>query len=544
MRCFSALLLLVVISVRGLPLRAAELEPAQRPIEAVVDHYIDALLTKDKVTAVKQADDATLIRRLTLDLAGRIPTVAEAQAFVNSTSPTKRAELVDRLLGSPDFNLHYRNELDVLLSPGRGGGDELRKYLTWAVEQNRPWNRMFGDMLAGDENDEHQKAALSFVRTRAKEIDDITNDTSVLFFGVNVTCAKCHDHPLVEDWKQDHYFGMASFFNRTYLAKKDRIGEKHVGDLKFKTKKGEEKQARFMFLTGAVIDEPKIDRSPEQTKELEEAFKKHMKDEEPGAAPKIEFSPRAKLVEVALRDGDNAFFAKNFVNRMWAKMFGRGLIDPLDQIISANPASHPELLDWLVRDTLKHEYDVKRLLRGLALSQAYSRGGQWDSKDNLPEPQYFAISRPRPLSPKQYGLSLVIAASSPSQFPAGMSPEDWKKRREQLEGASNGWAGLFEQPRENFQIAVDEALLFANSNRIEGDLLRDSNDRLLGHVKSLKDPVEQVTAAYWATASRAPSADEIAAINDYVTKRASNPADAWKQVVWALLTGPELRFNH
>ena len=106
MRCFSALLLLVVISVRGLPLRAAELEPAERPIEAVVDHYIDALLTKDKVTAVKQADDATLIRRLTLDLAGRIPTVAEAQAFVNSTSPTKRAELVDRLLGSPDFNLH------------------------------------------------------------------------------------------------------------------------------------------------------------------------------------------------------------------------------------------------------------------------------------------------------------------------------------------------------------------------------------------------------------------------------------------------------
>lgn len=544
MRCFSALLLFVVFSLRCLPAMAAELEPADRPIEAVVDHYIDELLKKDKVTAVKQADDATLIRRLTLDLAGRIPTVAEAQAFVNSTSPTKRVELVDRLLASPDFNLHHRNELDVLLSHSRGGGDELRKYLTWAVEQNRPWNRMFGDMLAGDESDEHQKSALTFVRTRARELDDLTNDTSVLFFGVNVTCAKCHDHPLVEDWKQDHYFGMASFFNRTYLAKKDRIGEKYSGDLKFKTKKGEEKQARFMFLTSAVIDEPKIDRSPEQIKEIEAVFKKHMNDEDPGVAPKVEFSPRAKLVEVALRDGDNSYFVKNFVNRMWARMFGRGLIDPLDQITSANPASHPELLDWLVRDTLKHDYDVKRLLRGIVLSQAYSRGGQWDSKDNLPEPQYFAISRPRPMSPKQYGLSLLIAAASPKQFPAEMSPEDWKKRREQLEGASNGWAGLFEQPRENFQIAVDEALLFANSNRIEGDLLRDSNDRLLGHVKSLKDPTEQVTAAYWATASRAPTADEIAAINDYITKRSSNPADAWKQVVWALLTGPELRFNH
>lgn len=521
---------------------AAELEPADRPLEMVIDHYVDALLTKDKIKPAAQVDDANLIRRLTLDLAGRIPTVAEAQGYVESTSPTKRAELVDRLLASPDFVWHHRNELDVMFNPNRGG-DEIRKYLLWAAQQNRPWHQMFRDMLTGDESDENQKAGLSFVRTRARELDDITNDTSVLFFGVNVTCAKCHDHPLVEDWKQDHYFGMASFFHRTYVAKKDRLGEKLAGDLKFKTKKGEEKQARFMFLTSEVWDEPKSERTPEQTKELEEAIKKHMKDEDPGQAPKLDVSPRAKLVDFALKDTNNAFFAKNFVNRMWARLFGRGLIDPLDQIISANPASHPELLDWLVRDAVTHDYDLKRLLRGIALSQTYSRSSRLETNSEALDGKYFAVARPRPLTPRQYGLSLLIASASPNQY-GSTTGDEWAKRREQLESTAGGLAGMFEQPRENFQIAVDEALLFSNSSRIENDLLRDGTDRVLGYLKTIKEPNDQVTAAYWSISSRVPTTDERAAVLDYINKHSANPADGWKQVVWALLTGPELRFNH
>ena len=236
-------------------LLAAELLPADRPIEAVVDHYVDQLNQADKVTVAAQADDATLIRRLMLDLAGRIPTTTEAREFVASTSATKRVELVDRLLSSPDYVFHQRNELDYLLQPSRST-DDFRKYLTWAVEQNRPWNAMFQDMLVGDENDEQQRAALQFVRKRANNVDDLTNDTSVLFFGVNVSCAKCHDHPLVEDWKQDHYYGLTAFFSRTYSGKKERLGEKFFGDVKFKTTKGVEKQAQFMFLTGAVVVEP------------------------------------------------------------------------------------------------------------------------------------------------------------------------------------------------------------------------------------------------------------------------------------------------
>lgn len=524
-------------------LLAAELLPADRPIEAVVDHYVDQLNQVDKVTVAAQADDATLIRRLTLDLAGRIPTTNEAREFVASTSATKRVELVDRLLSSPDYVFHQRNELDYLLQPSRST-DDFRKYLTWAVEQNRPWNAMFQDMLVGDENDEQQRAALQFVRKRANNVDDLTNDTSVLFFGVNVSCAKCHDHPLVEDWKQDHYYGLTAFFNRTYSGKKERLGEKFSGDVKFKTTKGVEKQAQFMFLTGIVVEEPKIERSAEDTKKIEEAIKQQMQNDNPPPVPKPEFSPRQKLVEVALRDGDNSFFSKNIANRIWARLLGRGLVDPPDQLHSQNPASHPELLNWLARDLVTHGYDMKRLVRGIALTQTYSRSSRWDSAAETPDPKHFALAVPRAMTPRQYAMALLIASSNPTQFPAADKPDEWKKRRESLESTSNGLANSFELPKEGFQVAVDEALFFSNSGRADNDFLRDSNDKLIGHLKTIPDQKAMLEAATWAIYSRAPSADELTAMSGYLAQRASQPADALKQTVWALITGPELRFNY
>lgn len=524
-------------------LLAAELLPADRPIEAVVDHYVDQLNQADKVTVAAQADDATLIRRLTLDLAGRIPTTTEAREFVASTSATKRVELVDRLLSSPDYAFHQRNELDYLLQPSRST-DDFRKYLTWAVEQNRPWNAMFQDMLIGDENDEQQRAALQFVRKRANNVDDLTNDTSVLFFGVNVSCAKCHDHPLVEDWKQDHYYGLTAFFSRTYSGKKERLGEKFSGDVKFKTTKGVEKQAQFMFLTGAVVEEPKIERSAEDTKKIEEAIKQQMQNDNPPPVPKPEFSPRQKLVEVALRDGDNSFFSKNIANRIWARLLGRGLVDPPDQLHSQNPASHPELLNWLARDLVTHGYDMKRLVRGIALTQTYSRSSRWDSAAETPDPKHFALAVPRAMTPRQYAMALLIASSNPTQFPAADKPDEWKKRRESLESTANGLANSFELPKEGFQVAVDEALFFSNSGRADNDFLRDSNDKLIGHLKTIPDQKAMLEAATWAIYSRAPSADELTAMYGYLAQRASQPADALKQTVWALITGPELRFNY
>ena len=527
---------------------AAELPSADLPIEQVIDQAVQQRLEAEKVTAAPQADDANVLRRLMLDVAGRIPTSEEAKGYVANGSATKRVELVDRLLASPDFIWHQRNEFDRMLLPNKPNDGDFRKYLLWAVKENRPWDAMFRDMLVGDEADENRKHALTFIKSRARDLDDMLNDTAIVFFGVNVTCAKCHDHPLTPDWKQHHYFGMASFFSRTYVTKKNLLAERPFGEVKFKSKRKDdtkgEQTAKFQFLTGSVIDEPVVERSADDIKKIEEVIKGSMQTDDAPPPEKPSFSPREKLVEVALRTEDNQFFARNIVNRVWDRFFGRGLVHPVDQLHAANAPSHPELLDWLTRDLVAHNYDLKRLLRGIVLSQAYSRSSEWPSSGTPPDAALFAVARLKPLTPRQYSLSLFIAANNPTQWPAADQPDKWVTRREQLENESNGWAGHFEMPGESFQIAVDEALLLNNNKRVEDEFLRDSGDRLVGHLKSFSDNQAVIESAVLAICSRPPRDDERAALEDFLQKRSADRVTALRQLVWVLLTGPEMRFSH
>ncbi|MFO1045458.1 MAG: DUF1549 domain-containing protein [Planctomycetaceae bacterium] len=521
---------------------AAELVAPDFTIEKAIDYYIQARLTERQVQPVPAADDCTLVRRTSLDLQGRIPTVTETKQFVDSTDADKRVKLVDAMLASPDFAYHFRNQLDTLLMIGqKGAPGEWREYLLKSARQNRPWNQMFRDMLIANEDDPEAKGANTFVRVRAKELDELTNDTSSIFFGVNVSCAKCHDHPLVEDWKQDHYFGMASFFQRTYVTKKNGIAEKFSGEVKFKTTKGEDKIAKLMFLTGTTIEEPVIQVSAEEKKKQDEEVKKQTQDDKAGPPPTPPFSPRTKLVEVALQTGNDQFFARAIVNRIWAMYLGRGLVHPLDQMHSGNPASHPELLEWLSRDLIQHQFDLRRLVRGIVLSQTYARSSEWNASSEPPAADIFAVALVRPLSPRQYSMSLRIASSSPEAYKP--ATEDWQKRRDDLERSCEGFANQFELPGENFQVGVDEALLFSNSPQFTDDYLRDSGDRLIGVIKAQPDRGAQINTAYWSALSRAPSADEVAACEQFMAKR-TKPVAGLRQMVWALLTSPELRFNH
>ena len=535
---------LSLVCICGGTLQAAELAAPDLAIEQAIDQYIQARLSERQVTPAPIADDCTLVRRTTLDLQGRIPTVSEARKFVDSTEAEKRLKLVDSLLASPDFAYQFRNQLDTLLMGGqKGNHNEFREYLLKSVRQNRHWDQMFRDMLIGSEDDPEVKGATTFVRVRARELDELTNETSTVFFGVNVSCAKCHDHPLVEDWKQDHYFGLASFFQRTYVTKKNGLAEKFSGEVKFKTTKGVDKVAKMMFLTGTTIDEPVVEVSAEERKKQDEEVKKQTQDDKAGPAPKPPFSPREKLVEVALQTGNDQFFARAIVNRVWAMYLGRGLVHPLDQLHSANPASHPELLDWLSRDLITHQFDLRRLVRGIVLSQAYARSSEWSGSTEPPAADLFAVALVRPLSPRQYSMSLRLASSNPDSYKPEVGGEEWQKRRDELERNAEGFANQFEQPGENFQVGVDEALLFSNSPQFFDDFVRDSQDRLVGAIRQQPDKTAQITTAYWAALTRAPSAEEIAACNQYLEKR-TEPVAGLRQMVWALLTSPELRFNH
>ena len=531
----------VLVSPLAPQLRADE-PGADRPIAEVIDHYISARLADEKVEPAPAAAPSELIRRLTLDLAGRIPTAAEAAAFLEAPPETRVAEAVERLLASPDFEYHQRNWLNNLLLPAKRNDGKFREYLLTAVRENRPWDVMFREMISGEELPEDRQAAQTFLRERARSVDDMTNDTSRLFFGVSINCAKCHDHPLVLDWLQDHYYGFASFFDRTYLTKKNTLAEKYSGKVKFKTTAGEEKFAELMFLTGTVIEEPEVERSAEQKKKEDALVAKAMKDPKAPQPPAPEFSPRSRFVEVALQPEDNRFFSRSIVNRLWARLTGHGLVHPLDQMHSSNPPSHPGLMDWLARDMVSHNYDLKRLIRGIVLSETYARSTAWTKDGELPEAALFAVGRVRPMTPRQYALSLMLASASPQQFPAEVSAEDWKKQREQLENAANGFAGLIEQPGEDFQVSVDEALLLSNSDRIERDFLRDAGDRLIGYLKSISDPRQQIREAFLSICSRLPDEEETAALEVYLSSRADRPVEALQQAVWAMLASPEMRF--
>ncbi len=522
---------------------ADDLAAPDRPVEEVVDQYIDAGLAAAGITPAPAADDANFIRRVTLDLAGRIPAASEVQAYVQSAEPDKKAKLVDRLLATPDFAYHQRNEFDATLMAAKGDG-EWREWLLKGFEENRPWPQTFREIMLPRESEPAAKGAALFLKSRASNVDDMTNDTSRLFFGVSINCAKCHDHPLVADWTQDHYFGMASFFNRTYLTKKGFLAERDEGNLKFRTTAGEEKQGRLVFLTaGEIAESPLAERSDEQRKASEEKQKAdNDRETPPEPSP---FSRRALLVEVALRPDPNGFFPRAFVNRTWSRLFGFGLVMPLDQMHSENKPSHPELLAWLARDAEAHNYDLKRLARGIALSRAYGRSSRWEQPGDRPPERHFAVAIVRPLTPMQLSLSLITATTNPLELAQRLEKADeWKNRRRDLENHAHGFAQQLEIPGENFQVGVAEALLFSNNQQIENEYLRDAPDRLVGTLKGISDRPQMIQTAFRAVLSRDAQPEEIEPVEKYLAAREDHAVAALQQFVWSLLTDSEFRFNY
>ncbi|MCZ2343700.1 MAG: DUF1549 and DUF1553 domain-containing protein [Bacteroidales bacterium] len=523
---------------------AVELLPANKPIETVIDLAIQARLQADGVQPAPQADDATLIRRLTLDLVGRIPTLVETDDYVGSSDPNKRAKLVDRLMASPGFVRFQAEQLDVMLNSTVAGDDRrqgsVRNYLRTALADGKTWDQIFRDLMLPNEDDPKTKSAVNFLKARARDTDRLTNDVSVAFFGVNVSCAQCHDHPLVADWKQDHFYGMKSFLDRTYEAG-NFLAERGAGLVKFKPTRGPERSAQMMFLTGTIVDSPTVrELTKDEQKREKELIEKAKQDKKAPPAPP--FSARAQLVELALKPKESQFFARSIVNRLWYRLLGYGLVMPLDQMHSENPASHPALLDWLARDFRDHGYNLRQTIRGIVLSQTYSRSSI-DPREIPPAASYFAVGRLKPLTPMQLAASLRIATRDPAGF-AGMKPDERERQIESLVSGAAGFAAYFEEPGDDFQIGVAEALFFSNSDRIAQEFLNNHGGTLLGRLKTVTDPREAVTLLVRTVYGRLPNADEMKGLTDYLARRTDRTPEAYKQILWALLTASEFRFTY
>lgn len=517
-----------------------ELEPEGKPIHEVIDHYVNAALQEANSVAAPQADDATVLRRTMLDLVGRTPTASEARAYTSDVDPDKRRKLVESLLHAPAYARHQANEFDAMLMLGSNAN--LREYLVEAIGENRPWDAMFREMMLGVVEDVEQKGPLQYIRARSNDIDKLTVRASVDFFGVNISCAKCHDHPEAPEWTQDRFYGMKSFFARTF-DNGGLVGEREYGQVQYKTTSGETIDAKLMFFTGHVVEEGEAKEPTDEEKKAEKNRLEQLKKDKK-APPPAKNSRRQKLVDIARDDAAaREYFSRAIVNRIWARLLGRGLVTPVDQMHPENPPSHPELLGWLARDLQAHQYDLRRLIQGIVLSDVYARSSLWSSESERPDPALFAIGAVRPLTPSQYASALKIAATDPNYFAADVAAEELAKRIEQTENAARGFAGLIEYPGEDFQIGVTEALLFANGDRFQREFLAEGNT-LVSAIKKLENDDQLVETLIWSVFGRAPHDEETTALKAYLEAESSRRDQACANLVWAMLTSAELRFNH
>lgn len=507
-----------------------------------IDQLISDRLATEGVQPGAAVADEGFVRRVTLDLAGRIPTASELNAYKQSTDPDRKRHLVQSLIESPDFAYQQRDQLDILLLQRDEFNDRWREYLLEATKQNRPWDQLFRETMLPEEYATADKRPVAFLKRRTNDLDAMTNDASVLWFGVNISCAKCHDHPLVEDWKQSHYYGMAAFFKRTYQTRAGFLSERFEGLPKYTDIGGQEHEAELMFLTGQKIDLQPVEAEGDALKKIQEQIKKAEQDEKAEAPPRPAFRPRAKLVETALTESEKRYFARNMANRLWARFFGRGLVHPLDQMHSQNPPSHPELLDDLTNALVQSGYDLRHMVQAIVLTDSYSRGIRHADASSL-APEWFAVATPRALTPRQLSLSLRVASANPDQL-TGISAEDWPAKREQLEKQTDGLARQLTIPDEDFQVPVTEALWFSNNPWIEKDLLTSSGDRLIGHLSKQSDDRQVIQTAMRSVLSREPADEECQTLADYLAGRADRRESAIKQIVWALVSSPEFRFNH
>ncbi|HEX2748470.1 MAG TPA: DUF1549 domain-containing protein, partial [Verrucomicrobiales bacterium] len=466
-----------------------------------------------------EVDDRTWCRRVYLDLAGRIPSAAEMTEFLFSPSGSKRAALVDKLLASEEYPVRMRELWDVLLmGRGKRGGNEDRRqkngwwtFLENVFKENRPWNQAVRDVLAARPEKPEQKGASWFLFERRNEYQQIAEAVAPVVYGTRIDCAQCHDHPLAREIKQGHYWGLVAAFNRSKNVEgTSQVSESAVGGfINFTNLKKESQPAVVTLLTGKTVDETR----PAGGKE-DDSPDKYVTTSGKMKVPK--FSRREAFADAATEG--NPLLARAFVNRMWATLLGRGIVNPADEMNERNAPSHPELLDWLAKDFESHHYDIKRFIRGLVLSRVYALGAV---KGALPET--FSAALERPLAGEQIARSWRVAA--------GLPPNDDTLRRAVI-------GAMPEVMPKEYNASFQQAQFLTNSPAL-ADILKPSAGNTVERLATLPDAGVRVKEAFLAVLARLPDEEESKQATAFLAGRPDKPAEGMRDLMWALMTGAE-----
>ncbi len=518
----------------------------EKLLRARIDEGIAAGRPNFASLAAPMSDDAEFFRRIHLDLTGTLPTAADARSFLADTIADKREKLIDKLLASPEHARHLAHHFDVMLMERRADKHvtkaQWHEYLRASFADNKPWDQLVREIVSADGVDPATRPAAKFYLDRLGEPHLLTRDLSRLLLGMNLQCAQCHDHPLIPHYKQDDYYGLFAFLNRSFVftdpkTKTSVFAEKADGDVTFVSvfdpgKLTKSTGPRMPKLT--PIKEPEVEKG----KEYEVAPAKDVR-------PVPKYSRRAQLA-THMTAPENVQFRRNIANRLWAMMMGRGLVDPLDRDHPANPPSHPLLLDLLAEDIASHQFDIRGLLREIALSQTYQRSSLPPEGKEVPSDS-FAVALLKPLSPEQFAWSLMQATgfTDAERLALGAKLTEPALYAKQS-AAATPIIAMFAAPAgqaESFAPTLNQALFVSNGPAIRG-LLTARPGNLADRLAKLTDADAIADELWLSVLTRRPSDAERRAIADYLNKRPTDRPAAIADMIWALVASAEFRFNH
>lgn len=469
-------------------------------------------------------DDATFLRRVTLDLCGRLPTSDEARTFLNDASPNKRDVLVDRLLESPDYSAFFALRWGSILRNSQLAGANRAAYAfhNWIKDQiarNVPYDEFVRSVIAASGEWQDAPAVNRYWQMRDDLTHQSTADTAQVFLGLRLQCAKCHHHPY-ERYSQEDYYGLAGFFTR--------LGQKSFGE------------------------PPPYFTSPNVTSGVQSPLTK--------ASPKpkfldgdyVEFTaeqdPRHALVDWMIKP-ENPYFARTMVNRLWGHFFGRGLVHEVDDLRDTNPPSNPELLKFLADDFKSHKFDVKQTIRQMVTSHAYQLSSQ-PTPDNEHDRQNYARFYARRLIAEV----MLDAVNQATGFKERFNGVGSSARAVDLphEGFGSYFLDAFDRPQRvsacecerSAAATLAQVLLLSNSDEIENKLASGEGKIAKLFAEKEKKPLKQIVEElYLGAVSRMPNSDELNTSLTYLEQQ-PDQRQAAEDLLWTLLNSKEFMFNH
>ncbi len=499
--------------------RTAPIQSASdaQALTARIDAVLAARWAEAKVRPAAVADDGEFLRRASLDLIGKIPTAAEARDFLDDPSPHKRLALIERLLDSPAYTTRATEIWRRLLLPEADTEDQARQvaggfeaWLRKKVIEEAGYDRIVREILTAKLNGRDADAAVGrlvpspagYYAAKENKPENLAAGVARVFLGIRLECAQCHNHPFAE-WKREQFWSLAAFF----------------ADLPSDAPEN------------AVIARRGANAAPRRELNIPGTKKVVKATHLDGSTPA--WRPRAQTREILaewITAPDNPYFARAVVNRVWARFFGVGLIEPVDDVNGESSSELSGLLDELAGQFKAHGYNLKFLIRVLTATRAYNLSSVANQAESTSP--MFASMPVRGLSPGQLFDSLTQAT--------GAEPGDAKARFLEL------FASRDERPVEA-ETTIIQALTMMNGSYIDGATNPITSQVLGAIVKApFLDTPGRIETLYLATLTRRPRPDELALLVRFVERRKTDEdqAKAFADIFWAILNGPEFHLNH